>query len=288
VNLGVGLAGANAELTSILRERGMRVTPFTTLADAQAAYDQGTIDTIIAAPNDGSNPVEMKLFLPRAEAKSSVILMVLQEPLKRYENILRGQRGIEVRYTNLRGLPPTTFEFLYSIILPVLMLFPAFVAGSMVVDSLSEELENNTLETLLTAPLSLNTIVAGKLVAAWLLAFAQCVAWLALLRLNRIAVENVALVLALALITAGIITSASAFVAIVFKDRERSQFVYSLLVLVGASTSFILDASPIKTMTRLATADYFTGARDVAGFAISLIAMLIVLWLGARRVEHAR
>jgi len=288
VNLGVGLVGANAELTNILRERGIRVTPYATLPAAQAAYEQNTLDTILVAPNDGVNPVEMKLFLPRAEAKSSVILMVLQDALKRYENSLRGERGIEVRYTNLRGLPPTTFEFLYSLILPVLMLFPAFVAGSMVVDSLSEELENNTLETLLTAPLSLNTIVGGKLVAAWLLALAQCVAWLALLRLNRIAIENVALVLALALITAGIVTSASAFVAIAFKDRERSQFVYSLLVLVGASASFVFDASPIKTLTRLATADYFTSARDLAGFALALGVMLAALWFGARRVEHAR
>ena len=223
VNLRIGLAGApNTNLMNILRQRNFRLTPFETLTDAQTAYQQNQIDTIIAAPDDGTSTVEMKLYLPRAEAKASVILMVLQEPFKQYENILRGQRGIEVRYTNLRGLPPTTFEFLYSIIIPVLMFFPAFVAGSMVVDSLSEELENNTLETLLTAPLSLNTIVGGKIFAAWLLAFVQCLAWLALLRLNRIALENVMLVLGLALITAGIITSASAFVSVVFKDRERS------------------------------------------------------------------
>ncbi|MBI5302134.1 MAG: ABC transporter permease [Chloroflexi bacterium] len=289
VNLGIGLLGApNSALAPILSERGIRVTPYATAEDAQAAYQQGAIDAIIAAPDDGAGPVEMKLFLPRAEAKSSVILMVLQEPFKQYENVLRAQRGIEVRYTDLRGLPPTTFEFIYSIIIPVLMFFPAFVAGSMVVDSLSEELENNTLDTLLTAPLSLNTIVGGKIAAAWLLAFVQCLAWLALLRVNRIAVENVWLVLALAVITAGIITNASAFVSVVFKDRERSQFVYSLLILASTSISYAFDASPIKTMTRLASGDYYTGARDVIGFAVTLVVAIVVLWFGARRVEHAR
>lgn len=284
VRIGVGFIGApNHPLVGLMRARGLRVFPYADSQEAQFAFQQSWVDAIIVAPDDRGGPVEMKLFLPRAEAESSLILMVLQDPLKRYENVLRAQRGIAVRYADLQGLPPTTFEFLYSIILPVLMFFPAFVAGSMVVDSLSEEMENNTLETLLSAPLSLNAAVGAKLSAALVLAVAQCVAWLALLRLNRIDVQNVALVLLLAGIVAGIVAVAAAFVTLAFRDRERSQFVYALFVLVAASASYLFDLSPIKTLTRLAIGDVFTSAANVAGFAGLFGLMLAAFFLTTKR-----
>lgn len=286
-NITVGFLGsANDPMIRFLRERGVRAAYFVAPADAERAFAAGRLDAILIAPEDRGGAVEMQLFLPQAEARSSLILMILQDPLKRYENYLREQRGIQVRYTDLRGLPPTTFEFLYSIIIPVLMFFPAFVAGSMVVDSLSEELENNTLETLLSAPVSLTMIVGAKIVAAILLAVLQCVAWLALLRLNRIALENVGLVLALAAIVAGIITVASAFVATVFKTREQSQFVYSLFILVAGSAGYLLDLAPIKLMTRLAIGDAFTGAAQVLVFAAVLAGMVVALIVGVRRTQR--
>ena len=287
VRIGVGFVGApNSPLILLLRDQGIRVTPFANLGVAEAAFQQSRVEAIIVAPDDNGGAVDMQLYLPRAEAQSSVILMVLQNSLKRYENVLRAQRGIAVRYADLQGLPPTTFEFLYSIILPVLMFFPAFVAGSMVVDSLSEEMENNTLETLLSAPLSLNAVVGGKIAAALVLAVAQCVAWLALLRLNRIEVQNVALVLVLAAIVAGIIAVTCAFVTLVFKDRERSQFVYALFILVAASVSYLVDLSPIKTITRLAIGDVFTGAANVAVFAGVFGVMIAVLLAGTRKAAR--
>ena len=287
VDIGVGFVGArNDPLIGLLRERGGRVIPFASMNDAQSAYQQNAVDAIIGMPAEPAGAVEMQLFLPRAEARSSLILMILQDPLKRYENVLRERRAIDVRYDNLRGLPPTTFEFLYSIILPVLMFFPAFVAGSMVVDSLSEEIEHNTLETLLTAPLSLGTIVSAKIAAAVILGISQSIAWLALLRLNRIDVQNAPLVLGLAAIVAGIVAVASAFVATVFKNREQSQFVYSLFILLAGSAGYVLDLAPIKLMTRLAVGDAFTGAANVAVYAGALGVMVMGLKIGVRRAAR--
>ena len=68
-----------------------------------------------------------------------IIRTVLQTPLKQYENYLRAQRGVVVRYTDLQGKPATAFEFIYSVLLPILMFFPAFIAGSMVIDALTED-----------------------------------------------------------------------------------------------------------------------------------------------------
>ena len=285
IDLDVGVLGdPRTQLVRFMRERGIRTTSFTNPADAEGAFNANAVDAIVVVPEDSGGVVEMQLFLPRAEARAALILMILREPLKRFENYLRQARGVQVLYGDLTGLPPTTFEFLYSVIVPVLMFFPAFVAGSMVVDSISEELENHTLETLLSAPLSLNVALGGKIAAALVLAVMQCAAWAVLLRFNRIYLQNLALVLLLAAIVAAIIAIASAFIATAFKDRERSQFVYSLFILVAVSASYIFDLSPIKLMTRLATGDYFTGVADVAKYAAVVLVMLFVLLRGTRRM----
>ena len=62
--------------------------------------------------------------------------------------------------------------------------------SSMVVDSLTEEMETKTLETLLAAPLSLTGIWSAKIFAAVLLAVMQIAAWMLLLRLNGITLAN--------------------------------------------------------------------------------------------------
>jgi ABC-2 type transport system permease protein len=225
----------------------------------------------------------MRLFLPAEETTAALILNQLQEPLKRYENSLRAERQVMVRYTGLKGQPPTTFEFVYSVILPMLMFFPAFVAGGMVVDSLAEEVENNTFETLLSAPLTPNIAIGAKITAALILTALQCLAWLGLLRLNGIDIRSPLWVLLLAIITAGIVCTLSATVAVLFKDRERSQFVFSLALLAVTSLSFILNFSPIQTISRLAIGDYYTGPLDVLAFG----AVLAVLMIGMLRATRA-
>ena len=284
-NVRVGLMGdANSPLKGFLQERGIRVVNYTSSDSAQRAFELGFVDAVVFVPQDTGSVVEMKLILPQAEARSALILIMLKEPLKRFENTLRTGRGVELKYTNLAGLPSTTFEFLYSVIVPVLMFFPAFVAGSMAIDSIAEELENSTLETLRSAPIALNAIFASKVFAAWLLALMQCAAWVLLLKLNGIELQAAGLVLLLALLAAAINAAGSAFVALVFKDRERSQFVYSIVILIVISASSLFNFSPIALMTRLAAGDAYASLRDVAVYGILLIGMLAVFFRATRRL----
>lgn len=285
VHLKIGIMGdANTPLIGFLRDRHTRVTAFSSPVDAENAFRAGAIDAIVFVPEDDGGVVEMKLFLPESETQSTMILMVLKEPLKRYENDLRERLGVRVRYTDIKGRASTTYEFRYSVIIPILMLFPAFVAGSMVVDSISEELENHTLDTLWSAPLSLNVIFGAKIVAALILAVVQCALWAMLLRFNRIPIHNLGLVLLFAALLAAIIAVGSAFVSAYFKDRERSQFVYSLFTLFSAGMGYFFDASPIALMTRLATGDYTTGILDVAIYAVLLLALLAAFFTTAKKL----
>jgi ABC-2 type transport system permease protein len=284
-HLTIGLVGPSlAPLTTVLSARGVHVAPYPTLAEAEGDFFRNKLNAIISLPADSGGLVEMNLYLPRLDASASLIRNVIQQPLTEYENYLREQRGIGVRYTGMAGKPATAFEFIYSVILPMLMFFPAFVAGSMMVDSLSEEVENNTLQTLLSAPLSLNGLVGAKITSAVFLAVLQCSAWLGLLMLNRIHVQNGGLVLLLAAITAGITAVGAGLVAVLFKDRERSQFVYSLSLLALIAFSTLLDVSPVKTLSRLAIGDPFTNAWTVAAYALFLAALLVLLSRLTRRL----
>jgi ABC-type Na+ efflux pump permease subunit len=280
----IGMVGADNPLASFVSQRGLTVVPFAALGEAEAEFFQGGVSAILVVPEGVQDTAAIKLYLPDNEAVSSIIRMVVQEPLKQYENYLRGQNGIEVRYTDLKGKPSTSFEFIYSVLLPMLMFFPAFVSGSMSVDSLTEEVENNTLQTLLSAPLSLNGMISAKITSSVIIAILQCIAWLSLLRLNEIAIQNIGWILLLALIVAGITSTSAMLGAVLLRDRERSQFIYSLSLLAATAISTLLNISPITTLSRLAIGDAYTGGWNVAIFAVVLVGLYFLLWKLSRRL----
>ncbi len=272
------------QLGALMIERGLQTVSYPTLAEAQAAFYRGEVLAIVDTPQDVNGLTEVKLYLPESDTVSSVIRMVIQEPLKQYENYLRTQKGIDVRYTDLKGKPATSYEFIYSVLIPMLMFFPAFVSGSMTVDSITEEVENKTLQTLLSAPLTLNGMIGAKIVASVILSIVQCIAWLTLLQLNGTVIQNTGWILLLALIIAGITSTSAALGAVLLKDRERSQFIYSLMLLAAASISTLLNISPITTMSRLAIGDAYTSGWNVAVFAVFLAGLYLLLSKTSRRL----
>lgn len=272
----IGVTDDN-QLGRFMSERGLTVFSFDSLSEAEAAFFQGQVNAIVDTHQDGNGLTEIQLYLPDSDAASSLIRMVIQEPLKQYENFLRAQKGVEVRYTDLKGKPSTSFEFVYSVLLPMLMFFPAFVAGSMTIDSLTEEMENNTLQTLLSAPLTVNGMIGAKIASAVILAILQCGAWLALLKLNGIVIQNTGWIFLLALAVAGITSTLAALGAILLQDRERSQFTYSLMLLAGVAISILVNLSPITVLSRLAIGDYYTNGWNVAVFVVFLTGLYTLM-----------
>lgn len=281
----IGVVGESDDpLASLLTERGLNIRTFSTLTEAQSAFYGGEVLALVDTPQIANGLTEIKLYLPDSDTVSSLIRMVIQEPLKQYENYLRAERGIEVRYTDLQGKPATSFEFVYSVLIPMLMFFPAFVAGSMSIDMITEEVENKTLQTLLSAPLTISGMIGAKIFSAVVLALAQCIAWLTLLQLNDIDIQNIGWVLLLALIIAGITSTSAALGAAFLQDRERSQFIYSLLLLAGVGISTLLNISPITTLSRLAVGDAYTGGWNVMVFAVAFAGLYFLLLRFSRRL----
>ncbi|OPY25938.1 MAG: ABC-2 family transporter protein [Methanocella sp. PtaU1.Bin125] len=281
----VGVVGdGDSQLINYLQRSRVTTLLYDSADAAQADFVKGSVDAVIYIPPVAAGVSEMKLFLPQSDSKSTVVLMVLQTPLKKYENYLRGLNGVEVRYQDTRGRSSTTYEFLYSFIVPMLMLFPAFIAGSIMIDTLSEEFENKTLDTLLSTPVSMNTMIGAKLAAAELIAVLQCILWSILLSFNRIYIQNVLLVLVLAAIIAAFVAAGSALIALYFKDRERSQFLYSVLLITVASLSYMFNPSPITLMTRLASGDPGVGVVNVLIYLLPLAILMIALFTGTRKL----
>jgi ABC-2 type transport system permease protein len=278
------IAAADQPLEIFLANRGLTVISFETLPQAEAAFYEGRINAIVDTPQATNGLTEVKLYLSDSATRSSLIRTAIQEPLEQYENYLRSQQGIAIHYADLQGKPSTSFEFVYSVLLPLLMLFPAFVGGSLSIDSLTEEVENNTIQTLLSAPLTVNGLVAAKILSVVILSFVQCGAWLVLLKANGIAIQNIGWVFLLALIISGITSTSAALCAILLKDRERSQFVYALMLLVAVASGNLLNLSPIVTLSRLAIGDHFISGWNVALFAVFLTGLYMLLSRVSRRI----
>jgi ABC-2 type transport system permease protein len=102
--------------------------------------------------------------------------------------------------------------------------------------------------------------------------------------LNGIAIQHTTWILLLALIVAGITSTSAALGAVLLKDRERSQFIYSLILLASAAISTLLNLSPITTLSRLAIGDAYTSGWNVAVFAAFLAGLYFLLLKMSRRL----
>jgi ABC-2 type transport system permease protein len=281
----VGLvSGGYGPMNEFLQQKGIKVKPYYDLASAETAFKAGKVDAVMSIPEGDTGVVNMNLVLPELDAKKTVIMMLLQDPLKKYENFLRVQNGVTFQYEEGGGKPGNTFEFLYSIIIPVLMLFPALIAGSIMIDTVAEEFQNKTFDSLMASPVSLKQVFAAKISAAVVTAVLQVMLWSVLLRFNGLHIANLPLVLMIAVIVAALISFVAAFVALYFKDRERAQFVYSIVLIVLVGASYLIGFSPVSLITRISSGVLQADALNIALYALLLVVVGLVFFRFSKRL----
>jgi len=252
-NIRIGIVEENkSPMQTYLEQKGIRVFSFASMEEAQNAFNTHRIDAIMEIPKSNAGVVDMKLTLPRLDTTKTVIMMVLQEPLKEYENYLRRANGVKLHYDGIVGKTSNTYEFLYSVIIPVLMLFPALIAGSIMIDTVAEEFENKTFDTLIVTPVTTAKIFFAKISAAVITAMAQVILWTFLLRLNGLIVNNPLQVIIISVIVAVAVSLAAAFIGLYFKDRERAQFIYSMFLVIAVGASCFTSSSPLTLITMAA------------------------------------
>ncbi len=286
VHLNIGVAGYTVSPIAyyVDEDPSIKVIRFDDIEIAEEQFRSGVIDAVMIIPKTTSGVVEMTIILPKSDTASMLIMMTLDEPLKEAENHLRRMGGIDLHYDDLGGESSISFEFLYAVIIPMLMFFPALIAGSIAIDTISEELQNKTLDTLWSAPLSLGTIFSSKIFSAGITALAQCILWLILLKLNSLSIENIPSVLLLATLMAFIVAFGAGIIALVLKDRERAQFVYSVGLVTVAGLSYFASPSPFELMTRLASGGYFVGLPQVISYLLPLVFVGAMFFLMTKRL----
>jgi hypothetical protein len=127
-------------------------------------------------------------------------------------------------------------------------------------------------------------MVNAKVASVVILSVVQFGTWLILLKFNGIVIQNTLWVFLLALIVAGITSISAALGAVLLQDRERSQFIYALMLLTAIALSNLLNVSPITTLSRLAIGDYYTSGWSVAVFGVFLVGLYLLLRKSSHRI----
>ena len=257
----------------------LRARQFEERAAARSAFDRGGVDAVLHATSRDDR-IAVSASVPQSSLRKTVIVVQLRAALQRLERTDRAERS-EFLSVDPLALPPQAdaspyFGFSYVVVLPLLVFLPVFISGAVVVDSLTEEIERNTLELLRVAPVSLGGIVEGKAGLLAALAPLQVALWIVLLELNDIPVHRIALLVTLTAALAVLAVSFAAALALAIPVRQRAQLTYSLGALAAFAAAAALPEHPATTVALLAIGSA-TGVTlaHVAGYAV--VAVLAAL-----------
>jgi len=271
-----------ANLLAAARETdGVELVTYEDRAAALSAFDRDEVGAVLSttavATDDGAG-IEVNAVVPAESLRTTLIVNQVRELLIEYERVERADRTAFVEFTSVE-VPAengggTYFTFTHTILIPLLLFLPAFISGSVAVDSITEEIEHGTLELLRAAPLSLVDIVDGKAAGMVVLAPLQAGMWILLLRLNGIDIDHVPWLLAFVTAIAAITVVVGIVLGLATAKRRQAQLLYSILVLVLFGATLALPEHPASTIARLSvdSATTLTFAH-VAGFAVLAIGL---------------
>jgi ABC-2 type transport system permease protein len=262
-------------LRAVDDEPGVQGVAYPSEGSAMVAFESGRVDAVLdTSIRDGQ--VHVAAVAPDESVRSTVVVVALRDALRSYERAEREDRADSLDFEPL-ALPPESksspyFGFTYTVLLPLLLFLPAFIAGSITVDSLTEEYDRGTLELLRVAPVSLAGIVDGKLAAAAGLVPLQAGLWMLLLRLNGTPVANLPALLLLSAAAGLVVASLGAVVALMAPDRRVAQLVYSIVVLGLFGGAALLPVGPSNAAARLAV-----DSATPAVFAVVVASVVVAL-----------
>ncbi|MCX6694130.1 MAG: ABC transporter permease [Methanomicrobiales archaeon] len=268
------------------------------LSTAVAALKERKLSAVIfvseTLPND-KDPVKVTLYTIKNDIQASIVQVKLKDILISYETDLRRVRASRLDQTPVPLTMPHTrsgstfYEFLYGLLIPLLVFMPAIVSAALVIDFITEEYQQGTLEVLLTTPVSRAEVVWGKVLACTVLVPVQAGAWLLLLMVNRIPILNAPLILIHATAYALVLILIAAFCALHYRERTAAQFIYSTAIVVLLLFSLAFPENPLNALVRLATGSAGPGQWVLLGLSLACIALMstVLTWYAELAVGEA-
>lgn len=283
-----------ADLDEHLLRGGLDLLRVETEDEALAAFRQGAVDAALVArvASGDTVPVSMTVTLPDGDLRATLTLVKLKAALATYERDLRGEHASRLTVdpvyldTDARG---GSYAFVYALMVPLLVLLPVVLAGALVADSITEEVQRGTLPLLLVSPATAADVVEGKVIANVAIVPFLGAAWFGLLALNGLAVPFAGAVLVLALGTAiaycmGALACALAFAT---RDRNRTHVAYATAFFLVMALSLLLPTSPVNAIALLAAGSATPAALGVVlGSVVLAVLSAVAVRLGLARVAH--
>lgn len=236
--------------------------------------DADRFDVVVVEYDLGDGNRLVDLLVPREGVTTALVVTRIQSLLEGYEHDLRlaAQGRIDTPALALEPAGSPAFAFAHGTLLPLLVIIPAFLAGSIAGDSFAQEIQNKTLLALRSAPAPLSAIVAGKAVVAVLLAPAQAALWLLLLAANGFAPANPGLILAAVTAIAAVLAAVAVAVAVLVRREGATQATYAAAAITLAVASQFLPREPLNLIARL-------GAGPADAVAVQSITWIAVVGL---------
>jgi len=229
------------------------------LDEAVALLKERQLNAVIYVPEVdpvGEGPVWATLYVIKNDIRTSVVTVKLKEILLDYETELRALRAgrienppVEIWFPESQG--PGFYEFVVGLLIPLLVFMPAIISSALVIDLITEEFQNNTLETLLSTAVTFPEVAWGKLLAAWMIVPLQSGVWLLLLALNGIMIANPAEILMHVSAGSAVLILIGAATAVHYRERTNAQFVFSTAVVVLVLLAMAIPLNPLNMIVRL-------------------------------------
>ncbi len=286
----IGMVGGG-EVKQFLRENHIRPRNYSSLDSALSDFKNNTIDAVLVIPpvaSSGSEIIQLELYLPDSDIRGTFVTLQLKKPLEDFEAHVRDVRAPRIGFEPVRlyvdeivKKTSTYFEFIYGILIPLLVFTPVFISGGLIIDMVTEEYERRTMELLAAAPVSFSQILQGKILVAVLIVPAQALLWLALVGINRIAVHNIPAILLVITVLAIDIVLLGAIIAVKYRDRTISQYIYSLILILLFLGAYLFADSPFNLVTRLSSGT--AGGMEALAGSVPYAAAAALLFVYAGR-----
>lgn len=254
------------------------------LSTGVAALEQRKLSAVIYVPDtapDSADPVKITMYTLTNDLQSAIVDVKLKDLYLKYETDLRKIRAERVTEQPIPLHVPKAegggdfYEFVYGLLIPLLVFMPAIIASALIIDLITEEYQHDTLETLISTPVTFNEMVWGKVLACEVLVPIQAGVWIALLMINGIAIENAGLILVQVSVTSFILILMGALVALHYRERTAAQFIFSTALVVVMLFALALPDNPLNLLTRLAV-----GTAGMEQWVVLGTTLLIVVGLG--------
>ena len=266
------------------------------LDTALASLQERKLAAVLYVPEPdptGQSALFLTIYTIQNDMQSTVIEAKMQDLFMKYERELR-----EMKSGRLDSLPAPLetgrmrggefYEFLYLLLIPLLLFMPAIISSGLVIDLITEEFSYKTLDVLKTTPLAMTEAIWGKVLACILIVPVQASAWLLLLACNGISPAHPLLILAHVTLISSILIVIAGFLGMYYKDRSSAQLVFSAIAVVLLMGSLTFPYNPIHLAGMLSAGRFssFYFLLIMGELAFLLLLSMLFTWCIDRFIEE--